>query len=62
MSMSKTKRLSTDAVLTALYVLLTLFLSIKAGNLRISWRRFRIDSLRPAVRAPGRLYSLRGSG
>lgn len=36
MPISKTKRLATDAVLTALYVLLTLFLSIKAGNLRIS--------------------------
>lgn len=34
--MSKTKRLTTDAVLVALYTVLTVFVSIKAGNLRIS--------------------------
>ena len=34
--MSKTKRLTTDAVLVALYTVLTVFVSIKAGNLHIS--------------------------
>jgi ECF transporter S component (folate family) len=34
--MSKTRRLTTDAVLMALYVILTAFVSIRAGNLHIS--------------------------
>ena len=37
MSMSKTKRLSTDAVLTALYLVLAMFVTIKTGNLRFSF-------------------------
>ena len=34
--MSKTRRLATDSILAALYVILTAFVSIKAGNLHIS--------------------------
>lgn len=35
--MQKTKRLATDAILAALYIILTAYISIRAGNLRITF-------------------------